>query len=96
MRIPKLYNGRNKTFFFVNWEEYRISTNVLPAALSVPTEAYRRGDFSALKKWLNERIHRHGQRWRAAELCRRVTGRELGPRPLVQYLRQKFSVLYGV
>jgi hypothetical protein len=47
VRIPKLYNGRNKTFFFVNWEEYRISTNVLPAALSVPTEAYRRGDFSA-------------------------------------------------
>src|SRR5437667_2049903 len=45
--IPKLYNGRNKTFFFLNWEQYRINTNVLPAAISVPTAAYRRGDFSA-------------------------------------------------
>src|SRR6185436_6316349 len=35
--IPKVYDGRNRTFFFWNWEEYRISTTVLPAALSVPT-----------------------------------------------------------
>src|SRR5215510_10395430 len=46
--IPKLYNGRNKTFFFWNWEQYRIGQNVLPSALSVPTEAFRRGDFSAV------------------------------------------------
>ena len=28
--IPKVYNGRNKTFFFFNWEQYLISQNVLP------------------------------------------------------------------
>ena len=29
--IPKLYNGRNKTFFFFSGEEYRLGQNVIPA-----------------------------------------------------------------
>jgi hypothetical protein len=45
--IPKFYNGRDKTFFFFNWEEYLESTT-LPFNLTVPTAAYRRGDFSAI------------------------------------------------
>jgi hypothetical protein len=45
--IPKLYNGRNKSFFFFNWEQYLLKQNVLPAAISVPTAAYRQGNFSA-------------------------------------------------
>ena len=45
--IPKLYNGRNRTFFFFNYEMYRdVSTNFIGLA-TVPTEAYRNGDFSA-------------------------------------------------
>jgi len=44
--IPKVYNGRNKTFFFFNWEQYIRDQYVLPAATSVPTAAYRNGDFS--------------------------------------------------
>ena len=58
-------------------------------------EGIRRGDFSEPKAWLNDRIHRHGQRWRAGDLCRRVTGRDLSPKPLMDYLRGKYSVLYG-
>jgi len=45
--IPKLYNGRNKTFFFFSGEEYRLGQNVIPPAISVPTAAYRQGNFSA-------------------------------------------------
>src|SRR5215469_11194507 len=44
--IPKLYNGRNKSFFFFSWEQYRQkqgSTNLS----TVPTDAERQGDFSA-------------------------------------------------
>jgi hypothetical protein len=44
--IPKVYDGRNKSFFFFNWEQYLISQNMLPAAISVPTAAYRLGNFS--------------------------------------------------
>ncbi len=45
--IPKVYDGHQKTFFFFNWEQFRQSQNVLSSALSVPTDAYRMGDFSA-------------------------------------------------
>jgi hypothetical protein len=48
--IPKLYNGKNKTFFFFNWEQYRDYqyhlTDFTPP--TVPTAAYRSGDFSGL------------------------------------------------
>jgi hypothetical protein len=45
--VPKLYDGRNKTFFFFNLEKYRNVTRSSGALATVPTEAYRRGDFSA-------------------------------------------------
>ncbi|MCU1339042.1 MAG: hypothetical protein JWO19_4623 [Bryobacterales bacterium] len=50
VRIPKLYDGKDKTFFFANWEQYRDyqfhQTDFTPP--TVPTDAYRRGDFSGL------------------------------------------------
>jgi hypothetical protein len=45
--IPKLYNGRNRTFFTYGYDNvYRALGTVTPQ--SVPTAAERRGDFSAL------------------------------------------------
>jgi hypothetical protein len=44
--IPKLYNGRNKTFFFGSYEVLRLPKS-LTAVLSVPTQAMRTGDLSA-------------------------------------------------
>src|SRR5207249_2652011 len=55
-----------------------------------------RGDCSRLKSWLNEKIHCHGQRFRAGDLCRRVTGRALDHGPLMTYLRKKYGALYAV
>src|SRR5437016_7192344 len=47
-RIPKLYNGHDKTFFFFSWEQYRNNQGgVLP--ITLPTDAERQGDFSALQ-----------------------------------------------
>ncbi len=43
--IPKIYDGRNKTFFFVSEEWLREVTYTTGAAL-VPTQAERNGDFS--------------------------------------------------
>jgi len=43
--IPKVYDGRNKTFFFYNFEQYRENTIVNNVPLTVPTAAYRDGDF---------------------------------------------------
>ena len=47
VRIPKLYDGRNKTFFFFNLEKYRNVTRSSGTLSTVPTAAYRQGDFSA-------------------------------------------------
>jgi hypothetical protein len=45
--IPKVYNGRNRSFFFFTFEQYRLSDTVIPTAISVPTAAYRQGNFSS-------------------------------------------------
>lgn len=46
--IPKLYDGRNKTFFFFNYEMFRDENINFLGFGTVPTEAMRRGDFSAV------------------------------------------------
>ncbi|HEV2445915.1 MAG TPA: TonB-dependent receptor, partial [Candidatus Sulfopaludibacter sp.] len=46
--IPKLYNGKNKTFFFFNLEVYRNTVNTAGNFITLPTAAMRNGDFSAL------------------------------------------------
>jgi len=45
--IPKLYDGHNKTFFFFSFEEFR-EASALNFSDTVPTAAYRNGDFSAI------------------------------------------------
>lgn len=45
--LPKLYDGRNKTFFFFSLEKYRNVTRSSGALATLPTAAYRQGDFSA-------------------------------------------------
>ena len=45
IRIPHLYDGRNRSFFFFSWEQLKYSTSA-PVTSSVPTVAERGGDFS--------------------------------------------------
>jgi hypothetical protein len=45
--VPKLFNGRNKVFWFFAWEGLK-SPNLGPVTTTVPTAAERKGDFSAL------------------------------------------------
>ncbi len=54
-----------------------------------------RGELLPVKEWLNNRIHVHGRRYPAPELCRRVTGKELGAVSSIAYLTRKFGEIYG-
>jgi hypothetical protein len=45
--LPKIYNGKNRTFFFFNFEAFRNKTVGYGLLGTVPTTAYRNGDFSA-------------------------------------------------
>ena len=44
--IPKVYNGRDKTFFFFNWEQYREHVDINNQLETVPTDAYKAGNFA--------------------------------------------------
>jgi len=44
--LGKLYDGHNKSFFFFNFEQFRETQFVNTGIGTVPTLAYRRGDFS--------------------------------------------------
>ncbi|MEO5925569.1 MAG: TonB-dependent receptor [Bryobacteraceae bacterium] len=46
--IPKVYDGKNKTFFFLNYEQYRNKNINVSNTTTVPLPAYRAGDFSNL------------------------------------------------
>ena len=46
--IPKLYSGKNKTFFFLNWEKYRDRESLYNGITTVPSSALRNGDFSSI------------------------------------------------
>jgi hypothetical protein len=47
IRIPKVYNGKDKTFFFFGWEQFIQNTNSLQSLETLPTAAYRAGNFSS-------------------------------------------------
>jgi hypothetical protein len=49
--IPKIYDGRNKTFFFVSYEGFRNRVGANDAILTVPTPEMYRGDFS---NWVDQ------------------------------------------
>ncbi|HYO83127.1 MAG TPA: TonB-dependent receptor, partial [Bryobacteraceae bacterium] len=44
--IPKLYDGRNRTFFFSGWEQWRWRSTGAPQIGTVATPEQRNGDFS--------------------------------------------------
>lgn len=46
--IPKVYNGKNKTFWFFNHTMYRVKPGGGPSSTTVPTLKERAGDFSEL------------------------------------------------
>ena len=49
--IPKLYDGRNKTFFFASFEGFRNRVGANDTILTVPTPEMYRGDFS---NWVDQ------------------------------------------
>ena len=46
--FPKLYNGKDKTFFFFNWERGRNLQGAVAGFRIVPNQDFRNGDFSKI------------------------------------------------
>jgi hypothetical protein len=47
LQIPKIYNGKDKTFYFFNWEYFRNQTASTGIFQTLPTTDYRAGNFAA-------------------------------------------------
>jgi hypothetical protein len=58
--IPKLYDGRNRTFFFWSWEQFREKLNITSTTATVPTPEYRAGNFQQLWAANANRLLREG------------------------------------
>jgi carboxypeptidase Taq len=71
------------------WETINAQNSQLKAQMKT-------GEFGPLREWLRENIHRHGKRYRAAELCQKVTGKPLTAEPFLKYLEGKIRAVYGV
>jgi carboxypeptidase Taq len=55
-----------------------------------------RGELMPLREWLRDNVHRQGKRYRANDLVKLVSGRDLSPQPFLDYLNAKFKPLYGL
>ena len=60
------------------------------------TKQIAKGKFLPLRDWLKTNIHQHGRRYRADELCLRVTGKPLEAAPLLRHLKKKAQAVYGI
>ncbi len=47
IKIPKVYDGHDKTFFFFNWEQFRETRAISNGLSTVPLQSYRDGLFTA-------------------------------------------------
>ena len=60
VKIPKVYDGENRTFFFWSLERFREEVNVSTSTPTVPIPAYRAGNFSPLFAANNNQLLRVG------------------------------------
>ncbi len=55
-------------------------------------ESFAAGEFSELREWLRDKIHRHGKRYRATQLIERTTGKALDPSALIASISHRYGV----
>ena len=61
----------------------------------IPTEI-EQGEFGTLFMWMREKIHKPGSRYMPAELVERVTGGPIRTEPFLDYVRAKYTDIYGL
>ena len=54
------------------------------------------GNMQPLLDWLRTKVHQHGKRYSAQELCQRITGEKLNFEPFMEYAQGKYKALYNL
>jgi carboxypeptidase Taq len=67
-------------------------------ALDIPEwhSQLARGNLEGIKAWLTKNVHSQGDLYDPADLIKRITGKVLDAQPYLEYLREKYSRLYGL
>jgi carboxypeptidase Taq len=52
------------------------------------------GNFSELLAWLQEKVHRHGKKFKPQDLVKKVVGSTISPEAYLKYLKGKYGVIY--
>lgn len=52
------------------------------------------GEFIPLREWLRDTIHQHGMKYKAQDLCKRVTGETLNFNYFESYAKNKYQAIY--
>ena len=58
-------------------------------------ESFAQGNFRTLREWLRENVHRHGKRYKPAEIIERVTGSAPDPSALIESLSRRYTSTLG-
>jgi carboxypeptidase Taq len=53
-------------------------------------------EYTPLREWMTEHVHRHGRRYTREQLLERSTGRGLDPTDYVDYLASKYTEVYDL
>lgn len=56
----------------------------------------REGNLSPIKEWLTEKVYQYGKSRKPSELILAITGEELNPDYLADYLEQKYKEIYSL
>lgn len=62
---------------------------------AIPDEIGR-GEFDSLREWMRDNIYQHGSKFKPQELVQRVTGTSIQTGPYLNYLKTKYSDIYGL
>jgi len=75
------------SFYAAQFFEYAVNQDNIGDSLA-------RGETVPLLEWLRSHIHRHGRRFTSEELCQNATGNGLDVRFFLDYLRNKYVIIY--
>jgi carboxypeptidase Taq len=59
-------------------------------------EQFERGEFTPLREWLGENVHRYGRKFTPVETLEKIVGGPLDAKPYVRYLKSKLGEIYGL
>ena len=54
-------------------------------------EQIERGEFTALREWLETNVHAHGRKFPPQEMLRRAIGSTMDAKPYLDYLRKNYA-----